>query len=417
MAPSATIASAITQIARTAICVDDIATNDSEETAENMTDSSVPLPPKRESSPQRALYWALPMITLSWCVLFGIIALAVVRIQRWEIAPGDASAVASRIEFSASKDGDLPKRYDTSNSIHFVTALGGQLSILDSILGWLDPYVSVQTFGEQFGDRDPTSTRRLGFQAMYSAKQIAEYVAMSTLGLDAKLINGAVVIEEVICEGAPQKNSACDVLDIGETITELNSVKVPTLPALAEQMKSVKVGDTVTLMVIPYDAEASSPDPTKAEKRTVTIMESPDTAGKPIIGFVPADTRTVSLPFEVDISTTDIGGPSAGLAFTLALLDELTPGNLMGDAKVAATGTINEAGNVGAIGALVQKSVAVREAGARVFLVPGGQGEKDIAAAQKAAGSQVRIIPVATLSEALAELQKLGGDPLPPSNS
>ena len=353
------------------------------------------------------------MITISWCVLFSLIAFAVVRIQRWELAPGEATSVSSRIQFTASKGGELPKRYPTSNSIEFVTALGGQLSILDSILGWIDPYVTVQTPRERFGDQTPSSTRRLGFQAMYSAKQIAEYVALKRIGLDAQLIEGSVIVEQVICDGAPAKNAACTNLDVGETIIAINGVSVKTLSELASQMKSVKVGDVVKLSVIPYDVKATKPDPTKAVERSVTLMESPDTPGRPIIGFVPADTRTVTLPFDVDIATTDIGGPSAGLAFTLALLDELTPGNLMGDKRIAATGTIREDATVGAIGALVQKAVAVRESGARVFLVPAGQSETEIAAAQKAAGSSVRIIPVASLDEALAQLVKQGGDPLP----
>jgi PDZ domain-containing protein len=393
--------------------VDDIDNSDKDETDENMSENSVPLPPQRTPSSQRALYWALPMVTITWCVLFSFIAFAVVRISRWELAPGEASAVASRIQFTAPANGDLPQRYKSENSIEFVTALGGQLSILDSVLGWIDPYVTVQTERERFGDQSPSSIRRLGFQAMYSAKQIAEYVALKRLGLDAQLIDGAVIVEQVICDNAPKENPACKVLDVGETIVSFNGAKVPTLTALADQMKSVKVGDVVTLSVIPYDVKATKPDPAKAVTRTVTMMESPDTPGRPIIGFVPADTRTVKLPFEVDIATTDIGGPSAGLAFTLALLDELTPGNLMGDQRVAATGTIREDGSVGAIGALVQKAVAVRESGARVFLVPRGQTDSEIADAQKAAGNRVQVVPVATLDEALKALTQRGGDPLP----
>ena len=68
---------------------------------------------------------------------------------------------------------------------------------------------------------------------------------------------------------------------------------------------------------------------------------------RPIIGFVPFDTRTVELPFEIQIDTGEIGGPSAGLAFTLTLIDELTDGDLLGGANVAVTGTIALDGDVG----------------------------------------------------------------------
>ena len=81
----------------------------------------------------------------------------------------------------------------------------------------------------------------------------------------------------------------------------------------------------------------------------------------------------------------------------------------MGGVKVAASGTISEDESVGAIGALAQKAVAVKAAGAKVFLVPKGQSEDELAAARRVVGSSVRIEPVANLTEALAILESLGG--------
>lgn len=174
------------------------------------------------------------------------------------------------------------------------------------------------------------------------------------------------------------------------------------------------MGDKVVVTVIPYDPNVAKPDPSKAVNKTITLMPSPEQPDRAIIGIVPADTRTVSLPFEVRIATTDIGGPSAGLAFTLALLDELTPGNLMGKGGVVATGTINEDGTVGAIGALEQKAVAVRNARATLFLVPAGQSDDEIARAKAAAGRRVTIVKVRTVDDALAALRAHGGDPFAP---
>jgi PDZ domain-containing protein len=346
-------------------------------------------------------------------VLIGIVAMAAVRIQRFELAPGEAMSVAPRIDFSASSaGGTVPERFRTTNGIRFVTAFGGQLSILDSVLGWIDPHVQVDTYKERYGSGTPSTSRRLGFQAMIGAKQVAEYVAMKKLGLDVEISMGRVVIEELVCDGAPQKNAACTTLDVGETITHFNGIATPTLAELAQEMKKHKVGDTVELTVIPYDTTATTPDTQKAEKRTVQLMANVNDPTRPIIGFTPADTRTVSLPFEVDISTTDIGGPSAGLAFTLALLDELTKGNLMGKTRVAATGTMSQDGSVGAIGALEQKAVAVRDAGADLFIVPAGQSADEMKSARQAAGSGVEIVQVKSLDEALAVLRSHGGEAL-----
>jgi PDZ domain-containing protein len=248
---------------------------------------------------------------------------------------------------------------------------------------------------------------------MTGAKQIAEYVAMSKIGLDAQLKEGPILIEQLICEGAPAENSACVNLEVGEQITHLNGVATSTLSQLAVEMKKHKVGDKVILTVLPYVAPNAESDG-KSKKVSITLMANPDDE-RAIIGFIPADTRITQLPFEVNISTADIGGPSAGLAFTLALLDELTPGNLMGKGRVAATGTMDEEENVGAIGALEQKAVAVRDSGVTLFLVPAGQSSEEMKAARAAAGSGVRIVQVATLDAALKELAKNGGDALPKS--
>jgi len=413
IAASATSARAIAQIARTATPVADI---EKRETVANMTEDSVPPLEQRELSHARALYWALPLITVSWLMIFGVLVMAVVPVQRWELAPGTASRVGARIAFSAVKNGEKPpRRYNTPNSIRFVTAQTGQMTLLDSLVGWLDPHVAVETYKEHFGTQSPSSVRRLGYQMMFGAKQIAEFVAMKKLGLNAQFHDGAVLIEQLVCAPIAAPQSACKVLDVGETIVAVNGVSTATLPALVEQLAAHKIGDKVTLTVIPYGVTAATPKNEQRATRIVELMESPDTNGKAIIGFTPADTRTVNLPFNVNIATADIGGPSAGLAFTLALLDELTPGSLMGTTQVAATGTMNEMGQVGAIGALEQKAVAVRDSGAKLFLVPAGQSDEEITRARKAAGKSVEIVKVATLDEALAALAARGGGTLPVS--
>ena len=85
----------------------------------------------------------------------------------------------------------------------------------------------------------------------------------------------------------------------------------------------------------------------------------------------------------------------------------------MGRGRVVATGTINEDGSVGPIGALEQKAVAVKDAGGTLFLVPAGQSETEMKAARAAAGSSVTIVQVGTIEEALVQLGKNGGEGLP----
>ena len=111
-------------------------------------------------------------------------------------------------------------------------------------------------------------------------------------------------------------------------------------------------------------------------------------------------------PFDVKIDTSGIGGPSAGLAFTLALIDDLTPGELTGGRDVAVTGTIDVNGTVGEVGGVVQKTAAVRKAKATLFLVPPGE----YADAAKHAGKHLKVVKVSTLKDALAALGANGGD-------
>ena len=385
---------------------------------------SVPPPP----SSGRQLWWALPLLTLSWLLLAAVIVAGVVRIQRWETAPGTVSAVGPRLSFGES--GEKFTRYPARNSVNFVTAYGSQLSALESFIGWVDTDVDVQTKEQRFGTSNATEQRTLGYQALVGAKQIAEYVAFKRLGFDARLDFGLVVVEQTICtaeptvnnaeptvntaeptvdNAEPTGNTACKLLNPGDVIVSVDGTPTPTIEQLIPVMTNRKVGEVLEVVAYTLD---SDPNDTK---RTVKIrlIASPDESARAIIGFVPADTRTVKVPFEISINTDTIGGPSAGLAFTLALLDELTPGDLMGSVKVASTGTIAEDETVGAIGALRQKVVAAANRGADVFLIPASQTPDEIAEAKRIAGNDLSIVPVANLSEALEALTKYGGGELP----
>ncbi|MGI8759310.1 MAG: S16 family serine protease [Acidimicrobiales bacterium] len=110
----------------------------------------------------------------------------------------------------------------------------------------------------------------------------------------------------------------------------------------------------------------------------------------------------------VGIKATGVDGNSAGLAFTLAILDVLTPGELTAGLTIGVTGTIEADGDVGPVGSVGLKAVAMSEVGADYLLVPAGQG----AEATAQADDSLEIIEVATLEEALTALEGLGGQGL-----
>lgn len=370
---------------------------------------SVPPPPPpderwRERAVVRRLLWSLPMFTLAWLMMLVVIVAGVWSVRLWEIAPGTAEAVAERMSFDDEARSQVTID-ETDGDVLFVTAFGSKLTALEAALGWWDPDVDVLTFEERFGGSTPARQRVVNTQAMTSSRQIAEYVAFTRIGLPTSITDGAIIVEDVVCRGGDDPMSACKVLAPGDTLLTLDGRPIDTLADLGRIIGDYRPGDVVTLEVIPHRES-------ETVERDVRLIADPDDPQRTLIGIWPADTRRVETPFTVTIDTDEIGGPSAGLAFTLALLDALSPGDLTGTQRVVATGTIDVDENVGAVGAIRQKAVAARAAGATLFLLPRSQSDDEIAAAREIGGSAMRVVTVATLQDGLDALADNGGSAL-----
>jgi Lon-like protease len=120
----------------------------------------------------------------------------------------------------------------------------------------------------------------------------------------------------------------------------------------------------------------------------------------PIVGVAPV----ASFPFPLTIDSGDIGGPSAGLMWTLGVVDVLTPGELTGGRVIAGTGTIDLDGGVGPIGGIAQKVVAAERAGAVAFFAPVQEAPD-----ARAVAHRMTIVPVASYLDAIAWLVQHGG--------
>lgn len=344
------------------------------------------------------------LVTLAGLIVLFVVGASLWPVERYQAAPGTAQAVLARLSVVDATT------FEPEESVLFVTASGSELTGLQAIVGWIDPVVDVLTCEQRFGECDPELERQIGLGAMATSKQIAEYVAFARAGYDVELLPGPAQVGSFSPDTCPDDappQRACNVLEVGDTILSVDGTPTPVLDDLSPTLEGRSPGEVVTLRILP----ARGGDERDVE---VELMTAPDDPERTIIGFIPRDTRTVQVPYDVEIDTDRIGGPSAGLAFTLALIDVLTPGELTGGVRVAATGTIDDNGNVGAIGALPQKADAVRRAGATVFLVPASQDAGELERARQVAGPGVELIPVATLDEALQVLEDLGGDPVEP---
>lgn len=323
--------------------------------------------------------------------------------------PATAQTVNSRVSFGAL-EGVARRDVDHGGGVYFVAISEPPQSLLSWFVGHDSPAVYWMTRDERFGTQTESQQRAISLQMMRTSSQVAQYVALQRLGFDVLIVPGDVVVGQFSCfdmEGSTCVDPvpAASVLEIGDTIVAVDGTETPTVDDLAGVLAGHEPGDTVAVTV--RHSESNS-----TEEADVALVAPPDEPERAIIGFVPFDTASLDLPFELDIDTGAIGGPSAGLAFTLTLIDDLSGGDLTGGAKVAVTGTINLDGTVGAIGGLPQKAAAVQQVGVEAFLVPASQ--PDIDAAREATGGTLDIIPVATVDEAMAALEDLGGEPAEP---
>ena len=134
----------------------------------------------------------------------------------------------------------------------------------------------------------------------------------------------------------------------------------------------------------------------------VGTVASPDEPSRPIVGVQVEQSSDIRLPIDVEIDLGGVGGPSAGLAFALDIVEELR-GDVDRGLDVAATGAIELDGDVLPIGGVKQKVIGARRTGADVFLVPAG----DNAAEARRHAGDLRIIPVESFRQALRELATL----------
>lgn len=360
-------------------------------------------------------WWAIPLTAVAFAAIVVLLLTSMLPADLhatnrsgveapYALVPADADPVAPRLSF------DAVPRYDASGELLFVTIREPEITLLDWFVGRDQPEVGFLSYEDKYGPSTPSQTKTFNFQMMRTAKETAEYEALSFLGYPAELLPGDVIIE-ALCDEVDQSTGDCvkpapadDVLDPGDQIIAIDGKTVEDIDDLTEILSGYAPGDTVTVRYV-REGEGE-------QEGDIQLIESDDGKHRTIIGFYPFDTASVKLPFEVNIDSGDIGGPSAGLAFTLTVIDEITPGELTGGNEIAVTGTINEKGEVGAIGGLASKTSAVKQMGAKAFIVPTAQGEEDIARARAVAGDDLEIVPVATLQEAIEALARFGGNGL-----
>lgn len=341
-----------------------------------------PLPAPSKRSPLR---WAVPVLVVAVLLVVGL----EVTVPYYAVAPGTARRVNDLIE--VPDDLAMPAR----GQFLLATVSLRRTSAFDAFRGWLDPETDVVPEEEVLGTTPRKTFTRQNLQLMDDSKNVAIVVALRRLGFPvAEQGTGALVVE--VEDGSPADGH----LGEGEVITVVDGQATLLSQTAADGIRARKPGDTIRLFVTGTDGA------TRTENVPLVAARDGTTA---FLGVVLRTKEpTFDMPFDVTIDSGSIGGPSAGLAFTLGVLDALSPGELTGGRKVAVTGTIDIGGMVGDVGGVVQKTAAVRAAGATYFLVPPGEYDQAVAHA----GDDLEVRKIASLNEAIRVLEELGGDAL-----
>jgi Lon-like protease len=341
--------------------------------------------------------WALGLFV--FVVGSAIVTSFFVKVPYYAFSPGNLYDTETLVTVSG------PSVDDPDGQLMLTTIAVSQerLTAWRAFVGWLDPAVSVHEEVRVVGDSDRETVRQENLQRMTSSQDIATYVALDRLGYEVGLTGSGAFVALV------QPGSAADgLLEHGDTVVAIDGEPVELASDLVTGIGAHAPGDTVVLTVEPAASEES-------ETVDVVLGENPDDPTAPLLG-VQVETRDGAFVMpdgiEVDFADSGIGGPSAGLVFTLTIIDDLSPGDLTGGETVAFTGEMGLDGTVGPIGGIEQKVVTVRRAGVDTFIIPAGLPDHEMEAARRQAGDAVDIIEVATLDEALDVLESLGGDPV-----
>lgn len=329
------------------------------------------------------------LLSMLLVIAFGAIGVFV-RIPYVALGPGPTYDVLGSSEGGTVIEIDGEKTYPTAGELRMTTVSRiDDVTLLYGLGMWVSGRYALAPRDEYFrpGETDE-QVKKESVKQFKDSQSYAEVAALRKLGYPVKVLAGEIV----------QDSPADRSLAVGDQLLVVNGKKVAKAEDVRNALKGTLPGQMIE-MVIQHE---------KTRKTVRIKLAQKEDREEGFIGLVA--TERANVPFKIDITLEDVGGPSAGLMFALAIFDQLTPGALTGGEKIAGTGTINDRGGVQRIGGIGFKLVAARDAGASTFLVPEGNCPEAVDADVEG----LRLVRVATLDAAVSALEKLEqGKPAP----
>lgn len=332
-------------------------------------------------------------------VLVGAtLIIGTLRVPYVILSPGSARSVVPLVTVTQKPGGPEVTEDPSSEDLLYVTVSSTvKPSGFLALWGWFDDTSQVEPSKPFLGEQTNEENRALNLALMTDSQDKAKVVALERLGYEVEKTPIGAFLEDV-----DPSFPAAAVLKPGMTVVAVDGKPISSRDALIDAITAKAPGDTMDLSAIPLAGG-------EAVDLTAELGERPDQPGTAALGVSTVDRVRYGFPVDIRIDTGKVGGPSAGLAFTLAILDRMTPGSLTGGDRMAVTGTIELDSSVGPVGGVDHKTEAAIRAGAEVFLVP----HDEFAQAKVVARGRIEIEEVNSLDEALAALEAHGGDPLP----
>ncbi len=309
-----------------------------------------------------------------------VIGLYVIPSDHYLVLPDRARPADPLVKVPGEKEGG-----SGPGGIYMVDVLVRKASVLERVFpgiaegSSLVPAEQVNPVGVSDEQR-----RQSSLNEMSRSQQVAAAVALRSLGRKVVITPNGVEVT-LVRPGFP----ADGTLEIGDVIVQANGSATLTTDKLFDVMRDVEPGQVVRLVVGRGDGR---------KQVTVETRADPENPKRAVFGVQIEQSADIELPIAVKIEAGNIGGPSAGLAFALDIVDELGR-DLDHGRTVVATGAIRLDEKVDPIGGIQQKTIGARETGADLFLVPDAN-----AAEARRYAKGLRIVAVSNFKEALAVL-------------
>ena len=323
-----------------------------------------------------------------------VVALALtggfVRVPYVVVGPGPTYDTLSAINGTPIVEVSGKQTYPTSGQLRMTTVSVEQDITLFSALGrWMNSRYSIAPREDFIPPGKSEQDVEQDNKKMFDESQSNAEVAALRL-----LKEPIVVIAREITKDSP----ADQVLQPGDRLIMVNGMDITTPESVRTALQGTTPGKPVT---ITFQHGKLPPQTASVTLARASDFNKDDQRAEGFLGL--AASERADGDFKTTIHLQDVGGPSAGLMFALAIVDRLTEGEMEAGQTIAGTGTIDPKGNVGSIGGIPFKMVAAREAGATTFLVPAD----NCVEAKSQTPDGLRLIKVDTLEHAVQALDDL----------